>query len=69
MWPLHTRNTKNTKNKQSEKGPGRGLSPLLVCLFVPVFMGWKIFSMGWGVGFSKWPKRVSDFSVKNQGEH
>ena len=47
MWPLHTRNTKNTKNKQSEKG----LSPLLVCLFVPVFMGWKIFSMGWGVGF------------------
>ncbi len=51
MWPLHTRNTKNTKNKQSEKGPGKGLSPLLVCLFVPVFMGWKIFSMGWGVGF------------------
>ena len=32
-------------------------------------MGWEIFSMGWGVGFSKWPKRVSDFSVKNQGEH
>ena len=48
MWPLHTR---NTKNKQSEKGPGRGLSPLLVCLLLPVFMVWKIFIMGWGVGF------------------
>jgi len=32
-------------------------------------MGWEIFSIRWGVGFSKWPKRVSDFSVKNQGEH
>ena len=32
MWPLHTR---NTKNKQSEKGPGRGLFSLLVCMWYP----------------------------------
>ena len=25
--------------------------------------------MGWGVGFLKWPKKIRDFYVENQGEH
>ena len=24
---------------------------------------------GWGVGFLKWPKKIRDFYVENQGKH
>jgi hypothetical protein len=72
--PLHTKNkvlsnTKNTKNRQSVKRLNLVLAPLLVYFIIPDFKNRKFGKWVLEWDFQKPPKKISHFSIENQGIH